>query len=119
MSKGIYVHPLTPRLAPTECPTIRDIIWAAGFYEGEGTCGHNGGHSCQVGITQKDAWTLRRMQALFGGGVGEQGRRGCFQWHISGARARGFLMTIYGLLSPRRQAQIRAALDGIPASMIR
>jgi hypothetical protein len=94
---------LMHRLAPTESATPHDFIWAAGFYEGEGCC--NRSTAC---ICQKDPWTLYRMRALFGGSVGP--KRNIFQWNVSGARGRGFLMSIYGLLSPRRQEQIRRGL---------
>jgi hypothetical protein len=30
-----------------------------------------------------------------------------FSWYLSGPRARGFLMTVYKFLSPRRQQKIR------------
>jgi len=108
-ASGSYTYGrLTTRLAPTEWPTILDIVWAAGLYEGEGTCkGHTGTQT--VSITQKNTWVLHHMRALFGGSVGKQSEW-CSYWQISGARARGFLMSIYGLLSPRRQEQVRKVL---------
>ena len=44
---------------------------------------------------------------MFGGSVnpGHEVNKD-FVWRIHGARARGFLQTIYGLLSPRRKEQI-------------
>jgi hypothetical protein len=83
-----------------------DFIWAAGFYEGEGTLAS---YSLQTSITQKNRWPLERMKALFGGSISPP-YRGCCRWQISGARARGFLMSIYELLSPRRQEQIVNAM---------
>jgi len=100
---------LTLRLAPTEEATPHDFIWAAGIYEGEGNINGRGYHGTCVRVSQKDTWILERLRALFGGSV--SGRRdGCRQWSVSGARARGFAMSVYGLLSPRRQEQIRGAL---------
>lgn len=114
---------MKPGLEPTEHPTVRDIIWAAGIYEGEGWPNFTDGArgrvpSLQVGITQKDRWLLDRLRSLFGGAVRErlpktrlnpQGQyyesRIC-DWYISGTRARGFLMTIWQFLSPRRKAQL-------------
>lgn len=103
-----------------EHPTLRDIAWAAGIYEGEGTAAKNGKSSTSVSVKQKDDWILRRFQKLFGGRVCERTyvRRGYGKdktgtnstWVISGARARGFLMTIYTFLSPRRKAQAKRAL---------
>ena len=67
----------------------------------------------QARVVQKDLWVLERFQLLFGGSIGtchsKDGRTWSY-WHVSGARARGFLMSIYGLLSPRRQEQIRKAM---------
>jgi len=104
---------LTPRLAPTEKATTTDFHWAAGFFEGEGYAGRSGRRpqGTRARIGQKDPWTLYRMKALFGGSINPLGHRPpCTSWDVSGARARGFLMSIYGLLSPRRQEQIRKAL---------
>lgn len=94
-----------PKLARSENPTIQKICWAAGVYEGDGTVG--GG---VVSVFQKDRWILDKLQTLFGGSVsiskdGRYPTRTYHMWKIAGARARGFLMTIYELLSPRRQAQ--------------
>lgn len=104
------------RTRPTERPTLLQIAWAAGVYEGEGSCNASGTSSTRVGVGQKDPWLCDRMRALFGGGVGQTLRNGFtpnvryWQWTLSGARARGFLMTIYPFLSPRRQRQIRVVL---------
>lgn len=106
-----------PSLAPTEHPTLLDIAWAAGIYEGEGcVTRHKYGGGVRVG--QKEPWILHRLRALFGGHIGGQfqhhtnawsaGSR-VNTWDLSGPRARGFLMTIYPFLSPHRRAQIRAA----------
>lgn len=96
------------RLAPTEKATSNDIRWAAGFYEGEGSvhCQNGNAH-----ISQKDPWMLERMKALFGGAIYKEKSRELYVWNICGARARGFLQSIYGLLSPRRQKQIREMLQ--------
>jgi hypothetical protein len=99
------------RLDATERITMRDIIWTAGFYEGEGSC--SGGHSTQAKIAQKDPWALERLQRWYGGSIGQwkQGRgMGIYQWLLSGSRARGFLLTIFTFLSPRRRAQVKRAL---------
>jgi hypothetical protein len=98
-------------LAPAEHPTTQDICWVAGVFEGEGSVAPPSKHagSLVVSITQKDKWLLERLRALFGGSVltnhTKYGR-----WNLSGARGRGFVMTIYKFLSPRRQEQIRRAL---------
>lgn len=114
--RGGYINnlhkKLNPRLAPTERPALKDIYWAAGIYEGEGSChgSHRSNIQCRVG--QKDRWLCDRLRALFGGHVCATTNQGkpFYNWAMSGARARGFLMTIYTLMSPRRQDQIVSAL---------
>jgi hypothetical protein len=123
-----------PRCLPTEQPTTKDIAWAAGVYEGEGTCNF---HVCgnrgtnrngstyqviQMSVAQKDSWLCHRLRDLFGGAVrvinsktgsikNPDARCNYHRWDLSGTRALGFLQTIYIFLSPRRKAQIRLVLD--------
>lgn len=107
-------------------PTLLSIAWAAGIYEGEGTAlrAKGGRGSEHVAVTQKDPWILYRLADLFGGNIHAQPSRGPVSilgkppkeyglqhtWYIGGARARGFLMTIYYFLSPRRRLQARVAM---------
>lgn len=101
-----------------EKPTIKDIYWAAGIYEGEGNASYNtykGNVYARACVGQKDPWLILRLQRMFGGSVKKNAsleKRGitCFTWFVSGARARGFLLTIYPLLSPRRKEQVRKAI---------
>ena len=111
MLRGVYTRKPQqpkPRLAPREKATSNDFCWAAGFYEGEGYCAGSVGTE-RVAIGQKNLEPLERMQALFGGSLGHYPNR-CSQWRVSGARSRGFLMSIYGLLSSRRQEQVRKSM---------
>ena len=101
-------------MAPTERATPSDFRWAAGFYEGEGCVVRAGLRGTEyraesINIDQKNPWPLERLRALFGGSVHPD--RTYFRWYLSGARARGFLMSIYGLLSPQRQGQVRKAMQ--------
>ena len=98
---------LNPKVAPIIKLTTKDIYWAAGIFEGDG-CSffHNNGTE-MVNIVQKNRWLVDKLRALFGGSINKQR---CNIWVICGARARGFLQTIYCLLSPRRQEQIRKTL---------
>lgn len=111
-------------LKPSVHPTLLDIAWAAGIFEGEGHARggrtHPGGgkdYTTYVCVTQKHPWLCFRLKALFGGTVytykhkyketlGEYHR-----WVLSGPRARGFLMTVYKFLSPENKA--RQALEAI------
>src|SRR3972149_2960338 len=103
----LYTHS-----APIEQPTNFDICWAAGIYEGEGSVG--GPTNClQVRVGQKEPWILHKLQHLFGGVVGTEQKNDAdfYVWRISGARGRGFIQTIYTLLSPHRQDQAKAQFD--------
>lgn len=98
--------------------TLRDIEWAAGFCEGEASFEKIVGtvRLCQT----KSREPLQKMLDLFGGTIQHVDRstsrakgvkgRDPEMWVICGARARGFMMTIYSLMSPKRQKQIRKAL---------
>ena len=116
---------MKPGLEATEHPTTRDIAWAAGVFEGEGCVSFERG-SARAHVAQKDEWLLERLRALFGGTIGKRihvvtplGKpTERSDWKISGARARGFLMTIYVFLSPRRQAAIREALTKSRSSRV-
>lgn len=100
---------LKPALARTGQPTTSDFHWAAGIYEGEGYSAYSQGTE-HVEIPQKDPWILERLQYFFGGSVTYKPSGGIHKWVLLGARARGFLQSIYGLLSPWRQKQAREAL---------
>ena len=103
---------MKPGLEATEHPTLMQIAWAAGIYEGEGSCCRMSKTSQQVHLGQKDRWVVDRFRALFGGSIHEREMNGdpFYDWHIHGARARGFLMTMFTFLSPRRQDQVTACL---------
>lgn len=112
---------MKPGVEAREHPTVRLIAWAAGIYEGEGTCYGDAHGTIHAQVVQKDPWLIERFRDLFGGAVYPKatpaeimGRpsptRSIWAWRASGARARGFLMTIYIFMSPRRKAQIRKAL---------
>lgn len=114
------------RFKPTIPPTDRDIGFAAGFYEGEGSCCRGGDHRRllpMVVIGQNEREPLDWLRARFGGWVGwrndpRQKTGGHWQWGVSGVRAHGFLLTVFGLLSQRRQAQIRKVLGECTAARI-
>ncbi len=103
--------------------TAIDIAWAAGIYEGEGSCRRaiympeskrtgKQNRTDKVAVLQKDPEILYRLQTLFGGNIGLNKKNhlggACYVWTLSGHRARGFLMTILPLLSQRRLRQVLA-----------
>jgi hypothetical protein len=92
---------------------IKELYWLAGLIEGEGSFGKK--HS-RITIPQVNYAPLERVQKTFGGKVGlskrpKRGGRQCFIWYLGGAEARGLMMTIYPLMSPKRQAQIYRPLS--------
>lgn len=104
--------------APTraQSPTLIELAWAAGIWEGEGSVGCYEG-AFRLTVAQKDRWILDRLRAWFGGTVYvrkehyQGGRYVLHQWYLTGARGRGFAYTIFTWLSPRRRAQLRKALS--------
>lgn len=120
---------VNPAHAPTVRPSVADIGWMAGFWEGEGSVKCNpGSASIQVLAFQKDPEVLHKLRAMVGGKVyqskysfaGLAGARygdrkpvaEMWTWYVCGARARGFLFTIFRFLSERRKIQIRRTLAG-------
>lgn len=97
--------------APTSRPSTLDIAWAAGVYEGEGTCGMGGGGKgfC-LSVSQKDPELLYRLRRLFGGSITGPTEGGCHRWILGGIRGRGFAMTIFTFLTTRRRQQTLRAL---------
>lgn len=97
-----------------------DLYWAAGFLEGEGcfySDSQRNSHS-RVTAAQVQREPLDRLVSLFGGHVrgphkNSTGRTNqpIHDWTVSGAVARGIMMTLYAMMSPRRKEQIRASLD--------
>lgn len=99
----------------THRPTQRDLGWAAGFLEGEGSFTRPSGETEMVMASQVQREPLERLLAMFGGKISTYappslGYRRIHRWFVNGARARGVLMTLFGLMSPRRQQQMRVAL---------
>src|SRR5262245_673625 len=99
-------------------PFVREICWAAGFLEGEGTFdGAAKGRGPRVIAWQVQKEPLERLQRLFGGSLRYFERRNApanhspvYTWHLSGENARGCMMTIYVLMSPKRQVRIEEIL---------
>lgn len=96
-------------------PTTRDLEWAAGFLEGEGSfqrCGSSEAIYCR----QVNPEPIHRLQELFGGVIAQRlpgdrfGKQVQLEWHCTGARARGVMLTLYSLLSQKRKEQIKKAL---------
>lgn len=98
--------------------TAADVNWIAGFLDGEGWFGFS---QRRIGVTvvQKDDWPLLKLQAMIGGKIrlvnSHRSKNGInfkyWRWEAHGALAAGVMMTVYSLISPRRQQRIRNTLD--------
>jgi hypothetical protein len=110
------------RFPAIEHPTMMDIGWAAGLYEGEGSVAkRQNAPALMVTIPQVDRWILDRMARLFGGSVffhsyaekregpSKGTIRKFYRWFVNGPRAMAFMLTIYSFLSPRRKMQFQMA----------
>lgn len=101
--------------------TTKDINWVAGFLEGEG-CFYFNRNTCRVQVVQKDPWPLIKMQQIVGGKVirvkGAKERM-YYALFIVGKRAVGIMMTVYPLMSPRRQGKIMEHLVRWKAQRLR
>ena len=108
---ALYARPNRPELDAVKVPSALDIAWAAGIYEGEGTCRLCGKtkRGFMVQVSQKDPELLFWLRDWFGGSVGPIAKSGCRTWNICGDRARLFVAQIYGRLTLRRRDQVDAA----------
>src|SRR5437899_11496947 len=88
-----------------------DLRWAAAFLEGEGSFVFNPDGGLQCRAPQVDHWPLHELHRILGGNLHFRTHR-ISNWDAYGVRAGGVMMTLYPLMSPRRQGQIRKALTG-------
>ena len=86
-------------LLPTAEPTRDDVLFFAGFYDGEGSACKQGKKSIVVQVPQKDPELLCRARSLWGGSIRQPFGRDVWVWVMSGDRARRFLQVIYPFLS--------------------
>jgi hypothetical protein len=104
---------LKPELDAIKVPTVIDIAWSAGFYEGEGHCSAVVSKAA-IMVTQKDTELLYKLRDWFGGRVyfarckSVRPDTQCHVWKAFGDRARLFLALVYPYLSSRRKAQADA-----------
>lgn len=110
MRQSHFISSYRPKRPATIKPTLLDIAWLAGFLEGEGNFERQRVRASQVNLTP-----LTWIQARFGGQLSLQKRydpnwADCYNWTVSGARARGIALTVYSFMSPLRQTQIRESL---------
>jgi hypothetical protein len=92
-------------------PTMLDIAWAAGFYEGEGCCTLSQNQLC-VFICQRQKEPLLKMELYFGGKIYSNNTKTRDAWiyHLKYERAYGFLYTIFPFLSREKRDQIKSTI---------
>jgi len=103
-------------------PTAIEVAWAAGIYEGEGSCvttrNTKTSTSFAVCVPQKDPELLYRLRDLFGGRISLYNRTfngnicPIHHWKICGDRARSFIALIYPFLTARRKLQVETTPAG-------
>lgn len=95
-----------------------EVGWAIGFWEGEGSVHHDPERGMlRVSANQAVLQPLLRLRRILGGRIrvavrsykGEE--HTMYEWQAVGVRAAGICMTFYAKLSPRRQEQVRLALE--------
>jgi hypothetical protein len=97
---------------------LKEIHWLAGYLEAEGTFAvpRKGFRSSTVAVSSTDVEPLEKCLKFFGGALHgpyqprKDGWKKNWRWSANGPRAAGIAMTVYSLLSPRRQKQIQAML---------
>jgi len=92
-----------------------DIHWAAGFIDADG-CVAKQGSTIAINAVQKDRWPLDKLASIFGGKVRSYARkevvgRSYYRWELYGSKAAGVMMTLFTLMSPRRQKRIQELLS--------
>ena len=89
----------------------------AGFLEGDGYFGFSNKKNLMVTAAQVNPEPLHRLQDLVGGyiypkKVTNPRHSPALVWSTVAGRAAGIMMTVYALMSPYRQWQIRESLAG-------
>jgi hypothetical protein len=95
---------------------LKDLYWTAGFLEGEGYFCLRGSTKSAVTLnaSQVQRHPLDHLVALWGGKVlGPYQNKNpksspYYRWDLSGTNAVALMMTLYSLLSPKRQEAIRS-----------
>lgn len=116
---------------------MKDIVWLAGWLEGEGTFGFyylkrnrngTGLYSPQIRASSSDLDVIQRVGKILDtrphtvnmanhirrserDPLAPKSRKQMYDCRISGARAAGWMMTLYTLMGTRRKDSIRKALE--------
>jgi hypothetical protein len=104
----------------------KDLYWAAGFLEGEGTFTGSYQKRSSTGMTrrsatfsvnagQNEAEPLERLHRLFGGNLyyntnNGKGELKLHRWYLNGTRGIALMMTLWPLMTKRRKRQIEVCI---------
>jgi len=90
---------------------VKDIYWAAGFLEGEGSFfGVRGSPGVVASQVQKEP--LERLKGLFGGAIklnklrDSPRHKAIWTWYRHSSEAIGIMMTVYAIMSAKRKLAI-------------
>ena len=97
-------------------PDLKELYWAAGFLEGEGSFSYAETPRIRASQVQRDP--LERLDCLLGPGkfyyaptpVKYPNNSPIWQWQLHGRRAVEWMMTLWVMMSPRRREQIENVL---------
>src|SRR4029077_13169376 len=98
---------------------LKELYWLAGFLEGEGTFYWvKRGQRPLITAVQVQKQPLERIKATFGGAIrlrkrpsNSRNNQDCYTWTLYNKNAVSLMMTLYCLMSHKRQGQIKKVLD--------
>jgi hypothetical protein len=101
-------------IPPAFASSLARLAWTAGFLDGEGSFGRPRSRiSATVRATQVQRAPLAWLHRWYGGSLHRKrtpAGKDCSHWTLSGPRAIGLMMTLYPMLTPQRQAQVREVM---------
>lgn len=95
--------------------TLTEIAWLAGLIEGEGSFIYKESDSPLISIQMTDEDVIRRVSVLFGTNVRgpyvrTDGHQTTWTCVVYGAKAVGWMLTLFTFMGERRKAKIRDVL---------
>ena len=87
-------------------PTQDEIIWAAGFFDGEGNIYLSKLGVLELSVGQMVAAPLLLMRECWGGSIGAPRKDGLLNWRVRGERTAEFISDVWPYLRVKQQ-QIR------------
>lgn len=116
-----HMHLTTPTQT-VEPVSHDDLLWLAGWWEGEGCFSGNGQlPRMQVSCSDKDV--IERAARILGVSVKDKAphasnKRKCYYLSVNGHRARVWMLRLLPLMGERRQAKIVELLSQCPPEMV-